>query len=145
MSPSRSNLLATISISHLSVGKPKSGEIQCHTRSQKCVTRVYMVITLAWNSMSRLVKILSRLLVLSIPVMNCSRVSLPSRSWSMRRKISRTRDLLSRSHLLNCEDETESQINDCKLSTHTCLIHGSELKSAPSYALKKPLSAAWSD
>ena len=42
------------------------------------------------------------LLVLSIPVMNSSRVSLPSRSWSMRRKISRTRDLLSRNHLLNC-------------------------------------------
>ena len=64
--------------------------------------------------------IMSRLLVLSIPVMNCSRVSLPSRSWSMRRKMSRTRDLLSRSHLLNCEDKTESQINDCKrkLSTH---------------------------
>lgn len=82
-------------------------ETQRYTRPQRCHASIHgdnawleRYVTLGWN-------IMSRLLVLSIPVMNCSRVSLPSRSWSMRRKMSRTRDLLSRSHLLNCEVETE--------------------------------------
>ena len=70
---------------------------------------------------------MSRLLVLSTPEINCSLVSLPSRSWSMRRKMSRTRDLLSRSHLLNCEQKKKF-IRSIKRQEVTGIIRAHILK-----------------
>ena len=66
------------------------------------VSRQIVIILNENYSVREVEKLFLNLLVFSTPVINCSLVSLPSRSWSMRRKMSCTRDLLSRNHLLNC-------------------------------------------